>query len=417
MTAHVSADQLCPPPPSLADGGDSFSRKLVLMQSVELFENGGWWKGIVNAVKLDDMVSVLMLNSQQTRDVAANELRIHREWVNGAWDLPEELQRDTMDHTSSPQNQNDEVDEGSPSHNTSPNHSSSNQDEQNIEKPNDIMDDTSHPLSSNVEQNVEIDSEKEKTSSKDPSPQKHDANEKEEIEGDKNTSSSKDQNVEHVDEILLLLAMRREKDVAYFHNNRLPKAMFLPTSFFKHLAVQHIRFKTAKNPERFVFDEELIKIARGGDGPVGFPKKRWIADTDVIYGAVLLRKGRKHWFGMAIDLKKRKIRILECENPYDTVDFISSHVQPLAVMFPFLLTAFREEEKDVKVDHTPFKVERIEKKRTPTTAMADNCGLFTMKMIECHSMGINDMSKLVDEDVEDYRTRMSSEIFEEFYTP
>ncbi|KFK43860.1 hypothetical protein AALP_AA1G183300 [Arabis alpina] len=153
MTAHVSADQLRPPPLSLADGGDSFSRKIELMQSVELFENGGWWKGTVNAVKLDDMVSVLMLSSQKTRDVAPNELQIHREWVNGAWDLPEELQRETVDHTSSPHNQNDEVDEdeGSPSHNTSPNHFSSNQDEQNIEQSMDDVDHTSPPLNPNDE--------------------------------------------------------------------------------------------------------------------------------------------------------------------------------------------------------------------------------------------------------------------------
>ncbi|KFK29345.1 hypothetical protein AALP_AA7G121700 [Arabis alpina] len=57
----------------------------------------------------------------------------------------------------------------------SPNHP---QDEQNIEQPDDIMDDTNHPLSSNVEQNVEeeIEVQKEQSSSKDPSQKKQNAN-------------------------------------------------------------------------------------------------------------------------------------------------------------------------------------------------------------------------------------------------
>lgn len=45
------------------------------------------------------------------------------------------------------------------------------------------------------------------------------------------------------------------------------------------------------------------------------------------------------------------------------------------------------------------------------TKIDPNCGLFIVKIIECHWMGIEDMSKLRDESAEDIRTKLAFGIF------
>lgn len=64
-------------------------------------------------------------------------------------------------------------------------------------------------------------------------------------------------------------------------------------------------------------------------------------------------------------------------------------------------------------ERAAYKVDKLEGNSIPKTNCAENCALFVLKMIECHSMGITDMSKLTDDTSDDIRSNLACDLFEE----
>lgn len=63
-------------------------------------------------------------------------------------------------------------------------------------------------------------------------------------------------------------------------------------------------------------------------------------------------------------------------------------------------------------DIVPFQVKKGE--NLPKTQFPFNCGLFVVKMLECKSLGLNDMSNINDDTAMDLRSKLCCEIFDQF---
>ncbi|KAL0728653.1 hypothetical protein Bca4012_024746 [Brassica carinata] len=74
------------------------------------------------------------------------------------------------------------------------------------------------------------------------------------------------------------------------------------------------------------------------------------------------------------------------------------------------MEAFGEEVNKKKV--VPNKIEKAE--GIPKTHSHFNCPLFVLKMLECHSLKIEDMSMINDANAMELRRSLSSEIFNQF---
>lgn len=63
-------------------------------------------------------------------------------------------------------------------------------------------------------------------------------------------------------------------------------------------------------------------------------------------------------------------------------------------------------------DIVPFQVKEAED--LPKTRFRFNCGLFIAKMLECKSLGLNNMSNINDDNAMDLRSKLCCEIFDQF---
>ncbi|XP_010425947.1 PREDICTED: uncharacterized protein LOC104710982 [Camelina sativa] len=210
----------------------------------------------------------------------------------------------------------------------------------------------------------------------------------------------------HIDAALGLLWLRRNKDPIYFHNKRLPKSTFVRPDFFSNLIAGYFSFKEDNFKSQHVFPKEVTDIVSGKLPSVCHPTEKW-QDLEGVYGIAYNSK-YKQYIGMEISFKSRKITVFDCRTHESKGDLVETHVKPIAEMIPYLL---RTERNRGTVDLSPFKV-LCPKKFFRRIKSEANCGLFILKMVECHSMGVEEMmSKLQEEVSEDIRAKLCFDIY------
>ncbi|KAG2299152.1 hypothetical protein Bca52824_035624 [Brassica carinata] len=178
-------------------------------------------------------------------------------------------------------------------------------------------------------------------------------------------NEGKDLKAVHIDGAFAMLNCRRNENDVWFHNNKVSKAYFLPTTFFPTLGY-YIDLIDKRPAEENLLEGKSIQRRNGGE------------DVEVLYGVIPGRYG-KHLIGMAVDLKKRTITLYHCGLPTEDKNNDISQIEELAVLLPALMMkAFGEE------------------------------------MLECHSLKIEDMTKINDDNALELRRSLSCEIFNQF---
>ncbi|CAH8384023.1 unnamed protein product [Eruca vesicaria subsp. sativa] len=84
----VDVAQLRPPVPEVAEREKR--RDVKVGEEVDAFYSDGWWEGTVTEVLGDGRFSVYFRASKEQIRFRRDELRFHREWVNGVWKPPVE---------------------------------------------------------------------------------------------------------------------------------------------------------------------------------------------------------------------------------------------------------------------------------------------------------------------------------------
>lgn len=124
----------------------------------------------------------------------------------------------------------------------------------------------------------------------------------------------------------MLLNLKHEEHVAYFHNNRFSRTEFCSSVFFNELLNSHTDFKNPryKKPFHDVVNK-VLKREMSLD-------KKWKRDVDVIY-EVVKAKSFQHWIGLAINLKNMQIKCFTCKHPTKTKQRVLQIVTDIAGTF------------------------------------------------------------------------------------
>ncbi|ESQ35937.1 hypothetical protein EUTSA_v10009728mg [Eutrema salsugineum] len=99
----VDMAQLRPPAPPMSEREKK--KDFAVGEVVDAFHNDGWWEGDVTEVLGDGQFSVFFRGTREQIRYSKDQLRLHREWVNGAWKPPldepeeEESEEDKGDDT------------------------------------------------------------------------------------------------------------------------------------------------------------------------------------------------------------------------------------------------------------------------------------------------------------------------------
>ncbi|KAL0731407.1 hypothetical protein Bca4012_027501 [Brassica carinata] len=149
------------------------------------------------------------------------------------------------------------------------------------------------------------------------------------------------------------------------------------------------------------------KIVRG----LKTPRKIWLEDVDVVYGNVHERKS-DHYIGVEIHLMDNTITLFHCGLHQKGIRVENTPlIKQLAVLIPAIKMELMGEEINYKAI-VPFQVKKAEV--LPKTRFPFNCGIFVVKMLECKSLGLKNMTNINDDNAMDLRSKLCCEIFDQF---
>ncbi|XVF41747.1 hypothetical protein PTKIN_Ptkin01aG0305000 [Pterospermum kingtungense] len=84
------------------------SRKFKFGEEVDAFNDDGWWEGVITKELENGKFHVYFKSSKEQLEFGENQLRLHREWVNGSWKPPLEEKTQTEKEVKSSKGQNEE---------------------------------------------------------------------------------------------------------------------------------------------------------------------------------------------------------------------------------------------------------------------------------------------------------------------
>nr|VDD29826.1 unnamed protein product [Brassica oleracea] len=141
--------------------------------------------------------------------------------------------------------------------------------------------------------------------------------------------------------------------------------------------------------------------------------KVWGTDIDDIYAPVNFADS--HWIAMWISIPKRHIVVFDSICSSISPEELDVVMEPFLYMVPYLLVECASSDKQrAQYSLEPFTYER------PTNiplAKAGDCGVYTLKYIECHDLGIQFSKKdFAKPNGKSMRDKMAVDIFQELPT-
>ncbi|CAK7340512.1 unnamed protein product [Dovyalis caffra] len=69
-------------------------REFKLSEEVDAYHNDGWWEGVITEVNENGKFAVFFRSTKEQIEFVEEDLRLHREWVNGEWKPPMEREEE-----------------------------------------------------------------------------------------------------------------------------------------------------------------------------------------------------------------------------------------------------------------------------------------------------------------------------------
>ncbi|CAN6998260.1 unnamed protein product [Brassica rapa subsp. trilocularis] len=213
-------------------------------------------------------------------------------------------------------------------------------------------------------------------------------------------------NKEHINVAFEMLNCKRVEQGAWFCNNNLPAACFVPVKFLEVVGYAYESVRKPHKKKQTLLEGCVGELVKG----LIHPKKVWLEDVDVIYG-VIEDKLSYHYIGVEIQLMDNTITLFHCGLPKANIKRALNQIQELAVLISAIKMELLGEEVNFE-DISPFEVKFAE--GLPKTKFPYNCGIFVVKMLECRSLGLKSMANINDETAMDLRSKLCCEIFDQF---
>ncbi|KAB2088795.1 hypothetical protein ERO13_A03G017864v2 [Gossypium hirsutum] len=83
LEKEVDTSHIRPRPPDIV-----VPDQFVMLDQVDAFYKGGWWKGVIIKVLSDDSKYHVYLATHEEMEFKHDELRLHQDWIDGKWTKP-----------------------------------------------------------------------------------------------------------------------------------------------------------------------------------------------------------------------------------------------------------------------------------------------------------------------------------------
>ncbi|KAF2540487.1 hypothetical protein F2Q68_00031871 [Brassica cretica] len=134
-----------------------------------------------------------------------------------------------------------------------------------------------------------------------------------------------------------------------------------------------------------------------------------INDVDDIYAPVNYKN--EHWIAIWVLIPKKHITIWDSIHSHIKHAQLAELIEPFTTMIPYLLVELAPtDEERVKYTLEPFTYERV--KAGVPVARSGDCGVYTLKYIECHALGMSSFPPVFsDKNVKTIREKMVTKMF------
>lgn len=154
---------------------------------------------------------------------------------------------------------------------------------------------------------------------------------------------------------------------------------------------------------------ERYSKAFNGEYPEQFVTgKKWLADVDTLF--LCHHVNGDHWVALRIDLVKEVIHVYDCIPSVLSDKQLHEECRPFTKMLPALLNKMVEDPKLRTKRDKQFTYRRH--KKIPKNEDPGDCGLYSLKYIECLALGRN-FDGLSDQIIPSLRLKMGADIYGE----
>ncbi|CAN6974240.1 unnamed protein product [Brassica rapa subsp. trilocularis] len=419
VQTRVSIDRIRPQPPPERPGA---KKSYELMDDVEAFDNGAWCAGKVKVILFDGTCFVSLNNSTEQIYFNHSEMRKPRKWVDGVWKMTEKIEEEQTQSVNPSEGDGDKKgkakavackkkkkanahpvdllpflqrEEKRPIRPRNPPMPVTPE----VIRPIDPFVTPEFPRFSRLAHWMDL-----RGIYRVPFYINGREIEKEFFQ--KMDDAENNLNKEHINVAFEMLNCKRVEQGAWFRNNNLPAACFVPVRFLEVVGYAYESVRKPHKKKQTLLEGCVGEVVKG----LIHPKKVWLEDVDVIY-VVIEDKLSYHYIGVEIQLMDNTITLFHCGLPKANIKRALNQIQELAVLISAIKMELLAEEVNFE-DINPFQVKFAE--GLPKTKFPYNCGIFVVKMLECRSLGLKSMANINDETAMDLRSKLCCEIFDQF---
>ncbi|WZZ15699.1 hypothetical protein YC2023_108788 [Brassica napus] len=419
VQTRVSIDRIRPQPPPERPGA---KKSYELMDDVEAFDNGAWCAGKVKVILFDGTCFVSLNNSTEQIYFNHSEMRKPRKWVDGVWKMTEKIEEEQTQSVNPSEGDGDKKGKAKAiackkkkkanAHPVDLLPFLQREEKRPIRPRNPPM-----PVTPEIILPIEpfVTPEFPRFSRLAHwmdlrgiyrVPFYINGREIEKEFFQKMDDAENNLNKEHINVAFEMLNCKRVEQGAWFRNNNLPAACFVPVRFLEVVGYAYESVRKPHKKKQTLLEGCVGEVVKG----LIHPKKVWLEDVDVIY-VVIEDKLSYHYIGVEIQLMDNTITLFHCGLPKANIKRALNQIQELAVLISAIKMELLAEEVNFE-DINPFQVKFAE--GLPKTKFPYNCGIFVVKMLECRSLGLKSMANINDETAMDLRSKLCCEIFDQF---
>lgn len=201
---------------------------------------------------------------------------------------------------------------------------------------------------------------------------------------------------------MTMFRKRLMRDPSPYYN---PRITFLSQDFVMSMVNEYKKWETSR--KSYVFRSFYIDHVKG-IAPKGSPtNKEWYTQVDHLYACHNITSD--HWVALDIDLASHKIFVYDSIPSLKDVEMIEQ-CRPFARMIPALLNLVIPNETRKKSTRQ-LEVRRV-KTGVPVNENPGDCGVYTLKYIECLALG-STFDGLCDSNIQGIRMKLAAELFDE----
>ncbi|KAL0713219.1 hypothetical protein Bca4012_020197 [Brassica carinata] len=379
LQESISSDRIRPQPPPE-------TKSFELMDKVEAYHNDGWCSGQIRMILTDDKYSIHFNRSTESIQFNISDLRIPKEWVDGVWKMAKEME--VQQAQSVKPSQEDRAKKGKAV----------------VGKKRRTAGPPEDGVGKMAKEGKAVVGKKRKATSPPVDNLAFLQREEKRPVGPRNHPIPVTPEVIHPIDPFVTPEFPRFSRLGYWMGLRGIHCSSISMEEKK----RKISFEYIDDAENnFKEEGDVGEVVRG----LKTPRKIWLEDVDVVYGVVHESKSN-HFIGVEIHLMDNTITLFHCGLHQKGIRAENTPlIQKLAVLIPAIKLELMGEEINYKAI-VPFQVKKAE--GLPKTRFPFNCGIFVVKILECKSLGLKNMSNINDDNAMDLRSKLCYEIFDQF---